>query len=83
MSLAQQLAIVDLFRRLGLWVKLDISVDEARLDQVGEDPLRGSLGDLDLFGDVAEPDIRSARDAKEDLGVVGEEPPGGRGVSFT
>lgn len=59
------------------------SVDEARLDKVGEDPLRGALGDLDLFSDVAEPDIRSARDTKEDLGVVGEEPPGGWDVSFT
>ena len=60
-----------------------LSVDETRLNKVGEDPLGGALGDPDLFSDVAEPDVRSAGDAEEDLGVVGEEPPGGRVVSLT
>jgi hypothetical protein len=60
-----------------------LSVDETRLNKVGEDPLGGALGDPDLFGDVAEPDVRSAGYAEKDLGVVGEEPPGTRIVSVT
>jgi hypothetical protein len=58
-----------------------LSVDVARLDEVGEDPLRGSFGDPDVLSDVAEPDVRSSGDAEEDLGVVRKEPPGVRVVS--
>jgi len=60
-----------------------LSVDEAGLNKVGEDPLGGALGDPDLFSDVAEPDVRSASDAEKDLGVVGEEPPSAGVVSVT
>jgi hypothetical protein len=60
-----------------------LSVDVARLNEVGEDPLRGSFGDPDLLSDLAEPDVRSSGDAEEDLSVVGEEPPGVRVVSVT
>ena len=50
--------------------------DVSGLDQVGEDALRGSLGDPDLLGDVAEPDVWRAGDADQHLCVVGEEAPG-------
>ncbi len=60
-----------------------LPVDEARLDKVGEDPLGGALGDPDLFSNIAKPDVRSAGDAEEDLGVVGEEAPGVRVGLFT
>lgn len=60
-----------------------LAVDVARLDEVGEDPLCRPFGDPDLLSDVAEPDIRGSGDAEENLGVVGEEPPGVRLVFFT
>jgi hypothetical protein len=53
-----------------------LAVDVSRLDEVGEDALCGSLGDPDLLGDVAKPDVRCAGDAEEHLRVVGEEAPG-------
>jgi hypothetical protein len=53
-----------------------VALDISRLDEVGEDALCGSLGDPDLLGDVAEPDVWCAGDAEEHLGVVGEEAPG-------
>jgi hypothetical protein len=58
-----------------------LSVDVARLNEVGEDPLRGSFGDPDRLSDVAQPDVRSPGYAEEDLSVVGEEPPSGRMLS--
>ena len=54
------------------------ALDVSRLDEVGEDPLCGSLGDPDLFGDVSKPDVWGAGDAEEHLSVVGEEAPGVR-----
>ena len=53
-----------------------LALDVSRLDQVGEDALCGSLGDPDLLGNVAKPDVWRARDAEEHLRVVGEEAPG-------
>ena len=37
-----------------------LALDVSGLDQVGEDALCGSLGDPDLVGDVAEPDVGRA-----------------------
>jgi hypothetical protein len=54
------------------------ALDVSRFDEVGEDALRGSLGDPDLFGDVSKPDVWGAGDAEEHLRVVGEEAPGVR-----
>ena len=48
----------------------------AGFDQVGDDALRGALGDPDGLGDVAEADVGFALDAEQHLGVVREEPPG-------
>jgi len=53
-----------------------LALDEPRFDEVGDDALCGSLGDPDLLGYVAKPDVRHAGDAEEHLGVVREEPPG-------
>ena len=53
-----------------------LALDESRVDEVGEDALRGALGDPDLFGDVSKPDVWRAGDAEEHLRVVGEEAPG-------
>jgi hypothetical protein len=50
--------------------------DVAGFDQVGDDALRGALGDPDDQGDVPEADVRVALDAEQHLGVVREEPPG-------
>ena len=47
-----------------------LAVDVFGLDEVGEDALGGSLGDPDLLGDVAKPDVGRAGDAEEHLGVV-------------
>jgi hypothetical protein len=53
-----------------------LALDVSGLDQVGEDALGGSLGDPDLLGNVAKPDVWRAGDAEEHLRVVGEEAPG-------
>jgi hypothetical protein len=53
-----------------------LALDVSRLDEVGEDALCGSLGDPDLLGNVAKPDVWCAGDAEEHLRVVGEEAPG-------
>ena len=53
-----------------------LALDVSGLDQVGEDALCGSLGDPDLLGNVAKPDVWRAGDADEHLRVVGEEAPG-------
>ena len=55
---------------------LALAVDVPGVDEVGQDALRGALGDADLVGDVAKPDVRCAGDAQQHLGVVGEEAPG-------
>jgi hypothetical protein len=49
--------------------------DEPCIDEVGEDPLGGTLGDADPLGDVAQPDVPVAGDAEEDLRVVRQECP--------
>jgi hypothetical protein len=54
--------------------------DEASLNEVGEDPLRCTLGDPDLVGDVPEPHLWVAGDAKQNLGVVGDESPATGGL---
>ena len=53
-----------------------LALDVSRIDEVGEDALGGSLGDPDLFGNVAKPDVWRAGDAEKHLRVVGEEAPG-------
>ena len=52
-----------------------LALDEARLHEVGDDSLRCSLGDPDLFGNVTQSDGVVARDTEEDLRVVRDEPP--------
>ena len=52
-----------------------LDLDESRLSEVADDPLRGALGDPDHRGDVAGPDVRVARDAQQDLHVVRQEAP--------
>ncbi len=42
----------------------------AVLLQLGDDPLRGALGDADVGGDVAEPRARIGVDAAEDERVI-------------
>jgi hypothetical protein len=56
---------------------LALAVDVASFDEVAEDALGGAFGDSDVVGDVAEPDVRVLGDGEQDLGVVGEECPGG------
>ena len=47
----------------------------ALLDQLGQDPVGGALGDPDRCGDVAQADARVMSDADEDVGVVGQKVP--------
>ena len=54
--------------------------DEPCLDEVGEDSLGGAFGDSDVDGDVAESDLGVVGDAKEHLGVVGDEAPAALGL---
>lgn len=51
------------------------TLDVPGFDQVGHDPLSGSLGDSNVFRDVTEPCVRVAVEEEKDLGVVREEPP--------
>ena len=53
-------------------------LDDLRLDEVGDDPLRGPFGHADPFSDVPEPDIDVFVDAEKDLRVVCQERPGRR-----
>lgn len=53
-----------------------LAPDIPALDQIGDDALSGALGDPDPFGDVAHAHAAVARDAEEDLRVVGDEAPG-------
>jgi hypothetical protein len=50
-------------------------VDDPRLDEFCDDPLRGPFGYADLLGDVPEPDVDVFGDAEKDLRVVCEERP--------
>jgi hypothetical protein len=51
------------------------ALDEACLDEVRDDSLRGTLGDPDRLGHVAKTHVSVTSDAEEHLGVVGDEPP--------
>jgi len=55
--------------------------DEACLDEVCDDPLRGAFGYTDPFSDIPEPDIDVFVDAEKDLRVVCQERPGRRTVA--
>jgi hypothetical protein len=52
-----------------------LSLEDACLDEVGGDALSGAFGDADLFSDVSEPGVAVFGDAKQHLGVVGQERP--------
>jgi hypothetical protein len=45
------------------------------VNQLSDDPMGGALGDADPVADLAQPDIRVARDAEQDLAVVAEKSP--------
>jgi hypothetical protein len=49
--------------------------DEARLDQLGDDPLDRPLGDAHVRGNLAEANARVTRDAEQHLRVVRDEGP--------
>jgi hypothetical protein len=51
------------------------ALDVPGFNQVGDDPLSGSLGDSNVLRDVTEPRVRVAVEEEKDLGVVREEPP--------
>ena len=48
-------------------------------DQLREDSVGRAFGDPDLFGDLPKPDPWVPRDAREDMGMVGQEVPGWSG----
>jgi len=47
-----------------------LAIDIARLDEIGDDPLSRSFSDRDRLGDIPEPHVWIASDAKEHLRVV-------------
>ena len=49
----------------------------ALLDQLGQNPVGGALGDPDRGGDVAQADSRVMGHARKDVGVVGQKVPAG------
>ena len=52
------------------------------VDEVGDDPLHGALGDPDGLGDVAQTRVGVMGDAEQHLRVVGDESPGSRSSGF-
>ena len=50
--------------------------DEAGVSEVADDSLGCPFGDPDTLGDVAQPHVALPCNAQQDLGVVGDEPPG-------
>jgi hypothetical protein len=52
------------------------ALDEPCLDEVGDDPLGGTLGDAHALRDVAEADAFITGDAEQNLSVVRDESPG-------
>ena len=52
-----------------------VADDVSGADEVGNDPLRGALGDADALGEVTEACVWVAAEAKQNLRVVREEPP--------
>lgn len=57
---------------------ISLSQHVALVDQLGEDPMRGTLGDPHRIGDIAHPDAWIVGDTQEDVGVIGEEVPARR-----
>ena len=70
--------------RISTSLRIDISasspdtlaLQEPCLDQVGDDPLDGPLGDADHLCHISEPHVRVTRDAQKHLRAICEEPPG-------
>ena len=59
---------------------LSLAQHVALLNQLGQDPVGGTLRDADRCGNVAQADARVMSDADEDVGVVGQKVPApGRG----
>ena len=54
---------------------LSLAEHVALFDQLGQNPVGGTLGDPDRGADVAQPDARVLGDADQHLGVVREERP--------
>ena len=50
---------------------------DARVFEFPHDPLHGPLGDADRHRDFTEGDVRLARQADQDMGVVGQKGPAG------
>lgn len=55
-------------------------LDVAGLDELGEDSLARAFGDADPLGHVTQTNVGVLRQAKENLRVVREERPAGRGI---
>lgn len=58
-----------------------LALDVAGPDEVSQDALRGSEGDADLVGDIAQANIGVSDDAQQHLRVVGDELPAPFGVA--
>ena len=56
---------------------LSLAQHVALFDELGEDPVGGTLGDPDRSGDVAQADARVMSHAYKDVGVVGQKVPAG------
>ena len=54
---------------------MSLSQHVALLDQLGQDPVGGALGDAYRCSDVAQSDTRVLRDRQEDMGVVCQKVP--------
>jgi hypothetical protein len=65
-------------RQVGLY-RIDVAVaffhevDVPGLGQVGDNALRGTLGDVQQVGDLPDSDPRIAHDQQEGISVIGEE----------
>jgi hypothetical protein len=59
--------------RVGVAPSLPDAGHVARIGQVGDDPLRGTLGDADRRADLADTDLRIVGDAQQSQSVIGEE----------
>jgi hypothetical protein len=57
---------------------VSLSHHVALVDQLGEDPMRGTLSDSHRVGDIPHPDAWILGDTQENVGVVGEQVPAGR-----
>ena len=61
---------------------LSLTQHIALLDQLGEDPVSGALGDPHRSGDVAQANPRIMSDADQDMSVVGQKVPAGAAVEL-